>query len=64
MLKLPGLEQPIRPPEATGSPREATDPLGHTYFEGLVAASLVRPFARRRLRMARPPRVFMRARNP
>ena len=64
MLKLSGLEQPIRSREAAGSPREATDLLGHTYFEGVVAASRVRPFARRRLRMARPPRVFIRARNP
>ena len=34
------------------------------YFDGVVTASRLRPFARRRRRIARPPLVFIRARNP
>ncbi len=35
-----------------------------TYFDGVLTASRLRPFARRRRRIARPPLVFIRARNP
>jgi hypothetical protein len=55
MLELPGAAQPVGRAKAPG---------GHRYFEGVVTESRFRPLARRRLRTARPPAVFMRERNP
>jgi hypothetical protein len=42
----------------------AADLTPRLYFEGVVAASLLRPLARRRFRIFRPAFVFMRALNP
>lgn len=42
----------------------AADLTPRLYFDGVVAASLLRPLARLRLRIFRPALVFMRARNP
>lgn len=59
VLELTRLSQAITPAE--GSTRRFR---GHGYFDATVTASRFRPFARRRLRTARPALVFMRARKP
>lgn len=50
--------QSIRPRETAGQR------CSHRYFEGVDGARRVRPFALRRLRIVRPPAVFMRERKP
>ena len=57
-FKVSRVQQPLRP----GKPTAAA--FLHRYLEPTVAARRLRPLARRRLRMARPPRVFIRARKP
>ena len=57
-FKVSRVQQPLRP----GKPSAAA--ILHRYFEPTVAVRRLRPFARRRFRMARPPRVFIRARKP
>lgn len=59
--EVPGIEEPIGRLEATGRP---TGEHGDRYLDATVAASRLRPLARRRFRMARPDFVFIRARNP
>ena len=49
--------QAIGPPEAAGQSV-------HNYFDATVVARRLRPLARRRFRIARPERVFIRSRNP
>jgi len=55
--KVPRRQKPVRSPKATGLRR-------HSYFDGVVTARRLRPFARLRFNTARPPRELMRARNP
>jgi hypothetical protein len=57
IFELPGSQQSISWPETA-----CRD--GHPYFEGFDTARRLRPFARRRFKTARPPRVFIRARKP
>ena len=56
-LKIPRIKQAIGPLKAAGPPN-------HGYLEATLVAKRLRPFARRRFKMARPERVFMRSRNP
>ena len=44
--------------------REAAAPNKHCYFEGVETASRLRPFARRRFKIARPPRELILRRKP
>ena len=60
--KVSGIEEPIRPPKGAGRPVGPHD--GSRYLEATVAARRLRPFARRRFRIARPDLVFIRSRKP
>jgi hypothetical protein len=56
-LKISRFEQAIGPPEAAG--RHV-----HGYLDATVVARRLRPLARRRFKIARPERVFIRSRKP
>ena len=56
-LELLRIEETIRPLKAAGG-------LAHLYFDATLVASRLRPFARRRFKIVRPERVFIRSRNP
>jgi hypothetical protein len=58
-LKIPRVEEPLRPPEAPGRRQH-----GRTYFVPTETVRRFRPFKRRLLSTSWPPRVFIRARNP
>lgn len=60
--KISGIQEAIRPPEGAGRPVGRHD--GSRYLEATVAARRLRPFARRRFRIARPDLVFIRSRKP
>jgi len=56
-LEIPRVQETIRPPKAAGR-------CAHRYLDATLVASRLRPFARRRFKIARPERVFIRSRNP
>ena len=56
-LELLRIKETVRPLKAAGG-------LAHLYLDATLVASRLRPFDRRRFKIARPERVFIRSRNP